>query len=565
MYYGIDFGTTNTVVAHWKEDDRIPSLMGFGDICRAPLEGSKGIEVQFTIPSAVYLKDKLSWKDKLGQWGPLMKNWFLGSEGVVGQRAIDKDNHAFHDQFVTNFKPNLLKAPHTIVSSRGNRPVSSNEVMEIFMREIFRSIDKKTGERPRSLAISVPVDSFEPYRAAMVNMARELGIKHLHLVDEPVAAAMGYGLGLDEEQTVLVVDFGGGTLDLAVVQLNPDIKETGRCEVMAKAGAPVGGNLIDNWIAKEFAEKLGFELALVGKNEEVDWWYRVLLEEARRIKEALFFKEEVVFYLTAPEHVLSFEKRLYAQNNRLQSSHTWTKQDLTDLLEKNGLTRILDSLTHQALNDAGKSTLDIDYVLMVGGSTLLPGVYPFFSDLFSRKKVQAWQPFNAVAYGACAFGNKAFIQSDYIVHSYAIKTYDKKTHNPEFKIIVPQGTKYPTKRNFWKKRFIPTCSMGEPETIFKLVICELATAKGANQEFFWDERGDLKILKQGEEVDPLVVSLNEDDPVMGTLNPAHQPNDRSPRLEINFYINEDRWLCTDVYDLKTNSFLFKEKAVIKLL
>jgi molecular chaperone DnaK (HSP70) len=139
MYYGIDFGTTNTVVAHWKEDDHIPSLMGFGDICRAPLEGSKGIEVQFTIPSAVYLKEKLSWKDKIGQWGPLMKNWFLGSEGVVGQRAIDKDNHAFHDQFVTNFKPNLLKAPHTIVSSRGNRPVSSNEVMEIFMREIFRS------------------------------------------------------------------------------------------------------------------------------------------------------------------------------------------------------------------------------------------------------------------------------------------------------------------------------------------------------------------------------------------------------------------------------------------
>jgi cell division ATPase FtsA len=121
-----------------------------------------------------------------------------------------------------------------------------------------------------------------------------------------------------------------------------------------------------------------------------------------------FFKEEEVFYLTAPEHVLSFEKRLYAQNNRLQSSHTWTKKDLTDLLEKNGLIRILDSLTHQALNDAGKSTLDIDYVIMVGGSTLLPGVYPFFSELFRRKKVQAWQPFNAVAYGACAFGNRGF-------------------------------------------------------------------------------------------------------------------------------------------------------------
>jgi hypothetical protein len=62
--------------------------------------------------------------------------------------------------------------------------------------------------------------------------------------------------------------------------------------------------------------------------------------------------------------------------------------------------------------------------------------------------------------------------------------------------------------------------MGEPETIFKLVICELASAKGANQEFFWDERGDFKILNKGEEIDPLVVSLNEDDPVMGTLNPG---------------------------------------------
>ena len=66
---------------------------------------------------------------------------------------------------------------------------------------------------------------------------------------------------------------------------------------------------------------------------------------------------------------------------------------------------------------------DISDVLMVGGSTLLPGVYDTFEEAFGRDRVRAWQPFEAVAYGAAAFATGSLTKSDFIVHDYSLRTY----------------------------------------------------------------------------------------------------------------------------------------------
>jgi hypothetical protein len=206
----------------------------------------------------------------------------------------------------------------------------------------------------------------------------------------------------------------------------------------------------------------------------------------------------------------------------------------------------------------------IDDVLMVGGSTLLPNVYSLVEKRFRRDRVRAWQPFNAVAFGAAAFAAGRFQKNDHITHDYAFVTYNKKNHEQEYNIIVPRGTAFPTKRDFWKRQLVPTCALGEPERIFKLVICEIGRSHSFNQEFVWDEKGDLYSMQGNSDDTPLVVPLNESDPTLGYLNPPYYPSERGARVEISFMINEDKWLCSSVFDLKTRKYLLEDEPVIRL-
>ena len=245
----------------------------------------------------------------------------------------------------------------------------------------------------------------------------------------------------------------------------------------------------------------------------------------------------------------------------------YTREDLTALLEKRGLYTMLESLIDSIIAGAGAKGIrdnQIHEVLMVGGSTLLPNIYSLFEKKFGRDRVRAWQPFNAVAFGAAAYAANRFAKADHITHDYAFLTYDRTSHEPEYNVIVPAGTPFPTPRDFWKRRLVPTCALGEPERIFKLVVCEMGRKHQVDQEFVWDEKGDLHLLKNGEEDKRLIIPLNESDPTLGYLNPAHSPSEKQARIELSFMINEDRWLCATVYDIRTQKFLMTEKPVIRM-
>ena len=110
---------------------------------------------------------------------------------------------------------------------------------------------------------------------------------------------------------------------------------------------------------------------------------------------------------------------------------------------------------------------------------------------------------------------------------------------------------------------MPTCSLGEPERLFKLVICEIGSS-GSGQSFGWDERGQVHALgKSGES--PLLVKLNEANPALGHLDPPHSPRDLRPRLEVSFGVNAERWLCATVLDLHTKKHLMRDEAVVRLI
>jgi molecular chaperone DnaK len=565
-YWAIDLGTTNSTIARWNDLSCSPELLHMEEVCREPIDGQE-IEVRYSIPSCLYILPQKDWKTRIGAWPFFQKHFFIGSQALIGRQAIEKDACAYSPAFIPGFKPYLIRDSYRTLSRIGNKSYSARKTATTFVRELLFLIKKKTGERPRYVTFSVPVDSYEPYRAELKHIAYKLGIKHFNPIDEPVAAAIGYGLRIDEPQCVLVIDFGGGTLDLALIEILEKQAELGRARVIAKYGAPVGGNVVDAWLVSEFCKILAYDLQKHSTDPNVKWWYRIMLEEACRVKESLFFQPQDTFFITPPRELQSFEALLYAKDQRLDTPLDVTREELVTLLEKRELYSLFDRCIDSVLEQAeakGVTEQDISEVLMVGGSTLLPNIYSRVEELFGRDKMRAWQPFAAVAYGACAFSAGHLTKSDFITHDYAFITYDKDTHEPQYNIIIPRGTPFPTIKNFWKRQLTPTCPLGEPERIFKLLICEIGKAHSVEQEFVWDSFGRLHSFKAGDEKKPLVIPLNESNPTLGYLNPPHPPSDRSARLEVAFMVNKERWLCTTVYDIKTHRYLLVDAPVYKL-
>ncbi len=394
-----------------------------------------------------------------------------------------------------------------------------------------------------------------------------MGIKRFKVIDEPVAAVIGYGLRIDEPKFVLVIDFGGGTLDIALVKVEEKISEKGRCKIIAKQGAPIGGSLVDAWIVKEVCTQLSYNIQKHSTDPNILWWYRAMLEEACRVKESLFVKPVETFYMCPPREFIRFEARLAMSKEKLEKPVDFSREELIALLDKNGLYSELEKMITSVLEKGykkGISETKIQEVLMVGGSTLLSEVYPLLEKRFGRDKIRAWQPFDAVAYGACAFAAEHLTESDFIVHDYAFVTYNKKTHKVEYNIIVPRGTPFPTKDDFWRRQLTPTCSLGLPEKYFKLEICEIGKKHSMEQEFVWDHMGQLYTFKKDNDDQLLIIPLNKENPTLGYLNPTHEPSDNSARLDISFMVDENRWLCVTVYDIKIKKYLNQNTPVLRL-
>lgn len=559
----MDLGTTNTGIARWDPEAHRPRLLEMPEICRKP-SGTDDLEAPRLVPSATQLHDDLGFWDRMGQKPFFLQRTLWGRAADIGRPALEANDGTHSTGFVPRFKPSLQRAPLRHLTRHGGRSYTARDIARIFLRELLLHVKNATGERIRDLVITAPVEAFELYRAELASLGKSLGIHKLRFIDEPVAAAIGYGVGLNERKRVLVVDFGGGTLDLALVDVTARGLTQGACEVVAKAGRDVGGDLVDRWLLDDFTRTLGYDLKPDGPGDQA-FWFRMMLGEARRVKEAIFFRPNETFAVTPPEDLALFEARIRGNVEAL----SFNRDRLVSILEERGLYRALDACVDSILEQGkarGLGMDDIDDILMVGGSTLLPECYGVFERRFGRDRVRAWQPFEAVAYGACAYAADAFSQSDFIVHDYAFVTYDPRTHEPQHTVIVPRGTRVPTPRDFWKRRLVPTCSLGEPERFFKLVVCEVGRAREGERVFGFDGDGQLRKLGgAGGDGAPLVVPLNEANPTLGTLSPPHSPSDRQARLEISFFVNDDRWLCATVDDLKTKKSLMRDEPVIRLL
>src|SRR5437870_5129902 len=223
---GIDFGTSNTVVAVWDEARREGVPLPISDYGREIhyRHGDKPGERISVIPSLIH-------------YAPDQRRW-------LGKQVLSRDLYDSPRTFRWMKRYIARRSPVKIRID--GREISHAEAGRDFLTAVLTFTATELNLQDEEVAFTVPVEAFEHYESWLTDVAEAAGMPRFRLLDEPSAAALGYGAIIQPGDVYLVFDFGGGTLDVAVVLIEEASEITRRrCRVLGKAGADLGGATFD--------------------------------------------------------------------------------------------------------------------------------------------------------------------------------------------------------------------------------------------------------------------------------------------------------------------------------
>jgi len=269
----------------------------------------------------------------------------------------------------------------------GDKWHSPIEISSMILQKMKLDAEEKIGEKLESVVITCPANFDDSQRTATKTAGEIAGFKVLRVINEPTAAALAYGLGKKKEEKVVVYDFGGGTFDITILDIVPGEKED-TVEVLATGGEPhLGGNDFDqniiDWIVKEFKKDQGIDLSkdalALQRLKEASENAKIELSSAMETEINLPF---ITSDSAGPKHLnYKFSRTQLESMNR-------------DLIEKS-IKRV-----EETLKEAKLSKNDINEVILVGGTTLIPAVRDAVKNLFGKDPNISINPEEVVAKGA---------------------------------------------------------------------------------------------------------------------------------------------------------------------
>lgn len=390
---GIDLGTTNSLACVWKNGR--PELV----------KNSLG---QFLTPSVVCL-------DREGK---------LAVGAVAKEQLItDPENTA------SSFK-RWMGTPRTF--TLGGRTFTPPELSALVLEKLRRDAEETLGEPVTEAVISVPAYFNDNQRSATKLAAQLAGLKADRIINEPSAAALAYRLVHGEGDACLIVfDFGGGTLDVSVVECFENV-----IEITAIAGDNrLGGNDIDEAIARYFCAFNELRPGSLSPEQQA-----ILLRQAEQCKCALSWSNLAVMCLPGPEGT--------------SYSLTLTRELLAKLCED--LFARMKKVLARAIRDSGRNIGEIDHVILVGGSSKLAVLPDFIASLFGKPPLMLDDPDTIVArgVGVCA-GIKErsgeirdIVMTDVCPFTLGTSVVnDDKDQNPHMSVMIERNSVLPVSRS----------------------------------------------------------------------------------------------------------------------
>ena len=298
------------------------------------------------------------------------------------------------------------------------------EISAEILKAVKHRAEAILGETLQKAVITVPAYFDDVQRQATRDAARLAGLEAVRILNEPTAAAIAYGLDERKEGKIAVYDLGGGTFDISLLQLTGKIFKV----VATNGDTRLGGDDFDQAIVGELTLRIQQEFTDAELRSPLA--RQVLRQTAETIKIGLSQSNEI-------KYTISIEDQSWSH----QGSFTTTKlQPLLAPVIQRTLQRC-----QQALDQAGWKVEDLDEVVLVGGSTVVPEVRRQVQQFFGRTPQVAIDPYKVVALGAgiqghlLAGGRRDFLLLDVIPLALGIETV-----GGTFSKLITANTTVPT-------------------------------------------------------------------------------------------------------------------------
>ena len=374
---GIDLGTTNSCVAVLEGD--APKV----------IENAEGAR---TTPSIVaYSEDGeiLAGQSAKRQAVTNPENTVYAVKRLIGRRF--DDDVVKKDMDMVPYK--IVKADNgdAWVEIKGESKAAPQISAEI-LKKMKKTAEDYIGEAINEAVITVPAYFNDSQRQATKDAGKIAGLDVKRIINEPTAAALAYGMDKSSgDKVVAVYDLGGGTFDISVIEI-ADVDGEKQFEVLATNGDTfLGGEDFDmrliEFLSSEFKKDSGIDLS----NDPLAM--QRLKEAAEKSKIELSSSQQTEVNLPYITADASGPKHLVVKLTRAKLESL--VEDLID--------RSLEPLK-VALDDAGKSTGEIDEIILVGGQTRMPMVQDKVSGFFGKEPRKDVNPDEAVAVGAALQG-----------------------------------------------------------------------------------------------------------------------------------------------------------------
>jgi molecular chaperone DnaK len=265
-----------------------------------------------------------------------------------------------------------------------DREFAPEQLSAFLLQKIKRDAEAFLGEPVFQAVVTVPAYFDDNQRSATKDACRIAGLDVARLVNEPTAAALAYGLDrLGQELRIVVVDFGGGTLDVTVMEFGKGV-----FEVKATSGdTQLGGTDMNQRLFEHLADRFRADTGIDVRADRK--------AAARLLEAAEVVKIELSTSTTA--HVsLPYLAAVRGDPRHLELDLTRT--DLERVVRP--VVERCRGPVEQALHDAGIQPRDLDRVVFVGGPTRMPVVRAYFEGFFGRPAETGVDPMECVASGA---------------------------------------------------------------------------------------------------------------------------------------------------------------------
>ena len=366
---GIDLGTTNSVIA----------VMEGGEPVVIP--NSEGARTTPSVVAFTKSGERLVGQLARRQAAVNPENTVYSIKRFMGR----KFNEVVSERTIVPYDVKPGKDDRVVVRIPNvDKEFTPEEISAMILQKLKTDAEAYLGEKVTDAVITVPAYFNDSQRQATKNAGQIAGLNVLRIINEPTAASLAYGLDKKANETILVFDLGGGTFDVSVLDVGDGVFEVKSTNGDTHLGGDDYDRRIVDWLAEEFKKSNGIDL----KSDRQA--LQRLTEAAERAKIELSSRLETSVNLpfitadqTGPKHL---------EVTLTRAKFESLTADLTERCRGPFLA---------ALKDAGMTPLQINEVVLVGGSTRMPVIQQLVKDLLGGKEPhKGVNPDEVVAVGA---------------------------------------------------------------------------------------------------------------------------------------------------------------------